>query len=153
MNYRKGFQRVYIVLAVIWCLASPGFLIFGSHFYPYGGRDNWRHVSQTERNRVAVGNEVIRHPNGTVTIIDPSYAGLSERDLCLLANGYPGPVFDESILQYAATVCDGELHTKHREDLEKTVAVACVPPFFLYLLLFQLGPWIFRGFKGGVVRA
>jgi hypothetical protein len=95
MNYRRGFQRLYVVLAVLWIVIA----CFAYRWTPLEADWFTRNAPKSE------GDPYAKY-GGAVT--------LSE----------------DSRMRYA-----------------KGISIAIVPPTFGYLVLFQVVPWVWRGFR------
>jgi hypothetical protein len=109
MNYRRGFQRLYLVLSVAWmvvaCLAY-----------------RWSNQPRSDAGDRFTRNAASQSLSG---------GGGDEFDQYLVKTAPPpNSEAPNGIRRYA-----------------KGVSIAFIPPLFGYLILFQVVPWIWRGFK------
>jgi hypothetical protein len=120
MNYRRGFQRVYALLVVLWI----AFVLLATQSgkwrpWPYMPRAQWE---------IDAEKAVIPPP------LPRSAANTNE------------PVFNVSPEQFLRDAAHQE--ERHRAIIRWSwvIGFALLPPIFGYLLLFYVTPWIYQGF-------
>jgi hypothetical protein len=120
MNYRRGFQRLYLVLAIAWIAAIP-FAVLSGRWEPYS----------------AQGSSVPAAPvyDDGKTVL----AQLTDEQL---------QVYKELLLKKQAQALL-EKNRLVRAQWLWTIGLSLLPPFLMYGLLFCIGPWVCRGFRPG----
>lgn len=120
MNYRRGFQRIYAVIAVLWAVLIVATL---------GQKDGWGSTRDQSPLYIVKSEPLPTPPAGYV--VDPSEVQpVKAPDWFDQTRPHSAP---ESRLHYFLW----------------TAGAAVVPPALGYGLLFGLVPWIYRGFRAG----
>jgi hypothetical protein len=107
MNYRRGLQRVYAVLTVVW-IAAVLFVI------PPDRLRVWSGELESIDDFMAFGRD---HPIRNTLFF-------------ILVNNFPNPHYDSRL-----------------EKCAWLATTLFLPPILGYLLIFYVGPWIYRGFR------
>jgi hypothetical protein len=123
MNYLRGFQRLYAVVALLWI----SFVLFATQSgrwkpWPYMPREQWEIESETP-------------------IIPPTSASAPGP---VKANGPEFTLSPEKFLRDAT-----RQEERHRNIVRWSwvVGLVLLPPAFGYFLLFYVSRWIYRGFR------
>jgi hypothetical protein len=134
MNYRRGFQRIYFVLALAWMVTVAVLAWQRDPFYPNGSRKAAHSDS-----------EVIQYLNLTGVIDDQKAQLINE----LLRRRDSGDMTQEDkarVDYFMRHLLQGDIH-----PLKGLIGVveAALITLAGYLVLFWLVPWVLRGFKTG----
>ena len=121
MNYWRGFQRLYVVLATAWIAAIP-FAVLSGRWEPYSAQDS------------SVPAVTPVHDDGKTVLTQ-----LTDEQL---------QVYKELLLKKQAQALL-EKNRLVRAQWLWTIGLSLLPPFLLYGLLFYIGPWVYRGFRPG----
>jgi len=139
MNYRRGFQRTYAVLAVAW-IALVIFMVTSDRWI-------WTQWRITPTTWDALAKEC-----GSVDV-PPGELGSNPTDPSAIADQYirqldqqnrPAQNNNQSVKNGAKT-----LVVPPGPKVEWTAALSLPVPVLGYLFLFVVIPWIYRGFKSG----
>lgn len=182
MNYRRGLQRFYAVLAFCWVafilIAIP------SGQFEISPLDDYRRA--VEQTGAPNWDDIAKESGGTISSSAPKQATTLKQQDWFDANA-PGakasiralpidlakniPTFDEFVSsrapQIAAptelktrvekpayAVLDTRRHDRAARDYTVAawswaVGLATIPTALVYLLLFVVAPWVYRGFRSG----
>jgi len=169
MNYRRGFQRVYAVLAAVWValvlLVSirdrPKPIDWSAAARESGGvvdLSSLGFVPDKDQPLASVGGETFKDRNGhVVTSFDPkdlspepskdakrsgNISGWSFADEPKPPNKADSP--PTLPRDFSGWDTSPEVRTRYWATRS---AVGLLPPALLYLFLFQVIPWVYRGFR------
>jgi hypothetical protein len=138
MNYRRGFQRLYVVLAVVWIAGAPFSVL-------YGRWEPWLIFQRTElyASEVRIANVDHSSPTGW------SFANESPRQNS--SSVIPAPPLPLGVKLARLRVVDWPATERMRAHQRWIWAgsLLALPPLFGYLILFFVIPWVYRGFKPG----
>jgi hypothetical protein len=110
MNFRRGFQRAYVALTVIW-IAS---VIFTGRWEP------WLRLQQIE----FLPLELVKESSASTSLTAPPITARFED-------------IDEAATSRMQT----------RQRWMWALGISVIPPLAIYLTLFYVLPWIYRGFR------
>jgi hypothetical protein len=137
MNYRRGFQRLYAVLTVAW--AAVVCFAYQWTAQPRADGGDWFTQKAPPKSAFGAGefppgmrpDVSVKPPPGYT--LDTPPAQPDEFDQYKVRNAPPkNPATPTTTTRYA-----------------KGISIALIPPASGYLILFQIVPWIWRGFKPG----
>jgi hypothetical protein len=170
MNYRRGFQRLYAVLTVAWAAV----VCFAYQWTAQPKADGGDRFTQNAPPKSALGDfsaERMEFPPGMKPLTQPKSA-LGD----VLVESPPGTLLcdidatiDGKRVRVRADIPVGSTPAQIRDALRaymkadpgwdkagwgnatmryvKEISIAVLPPAFGYLMLFQVVPWIWQGFK------
>ena len=132
MNYRRGFQRFYAVVACAW-IASISFAILSGSWRPWYSpifNHGWSSTEDVPPVTV-VKSEPLPAGTGTIASLSPSTGDKAS----------PFIVSPEEFLRQ---------ETAHQHKIRmwsRMTVLALSPPLIGYLVLFFIVPWVYRGFS------
>ena len=137
MNYRRGLQRLYAVLAVVWIAGAP-FAVLSGSWEPwlkfqgaelYTAEDRTANVDHSSPTGWSIANE---SPKQRPSVI-------------------PAPPLPIGVKMARLRVVDWAA-TERMRAYQRWIwagGLLALPPIFGYLILFYVIPWVYRGFKPG----
>ena len=146
MNYRRGFQRVYAVLAVAW--------VVGLLFVLPADRLNFWSAQPNETTIHGPWEAYSKGAASAATTDLSKYGTVTSNELDLSKYG-PGKyrvTTDSGVYEVtvgAAAASDASSRSQRALWLS---GVLLLPPGFGYLAIFLVIPWIYRGFRGLILE-
>jgi hypothetical protein len=138
MNYRRGFQRLYVLLSVLWV---GGVLALSIH----------------DRPRTKIDYDALARQAGAIQVDPAEVRSIPSPPPGYRLDAPSTPFVPPPLSSYQGDAPEdrGPLSIVKSEPLPgairsfwiSSVAVALLPPLALYLFLFYVMAWVYRGFR------
>jgi hypothetical protein len=153
MNYRRGFQRLYVVLTVAWVAIA----CFANQWKAQPRADEGAWFTRNALPKSTFGDDsAVKLPPGA-KLMEPPPGYTPDKPTTA-----PPDEFDQYKVKPNASQSHGTASLSDIVSAEspnsnpqptaalryaKGISIALVPPAFGYLMLFQVVPWVWRGFR------